>query len=138
MTMMSQSETPAVPDTDTEAPKKKLKAPEERLTDLNLHEISPYFRDFMDKFGLHDAVTMTRCGLYRVDRPEKNDPFLDCVNVAIAYECLTVYYGLNGFKSDPSDVQNWVKENFPYDLYHEDDDAMSNVFKATYKDYLGL
>lgn len=136
MTMTSQSES----DTVTEEPvkKKRGKTPVERLSDLNLTDISPTFRDFSDKFGLHDAVTMTRCGLYRVDRPETDDPFLDCVNVAIAYECLTVYHGLNGFTSDPTAIQLWVKENFPYEKYHQDEDAMSKAFKNTFKDYLGL
>lgn len=130
--------TTSTPDTTQPPVKKKRKALEERLTDLNLRDVSEAFRSFEDKFGLHDAVTMARCGLFRVDRPEKEDPFLDCVNVAIAYECLTVYYELNGFQSDPSEVREWVKENFPFELYAQDDDAMSNNFKETFKEYLEL
>lgn len=118
--------------------KKRRKAPEERLTDLNLSAVSPTFNDFAAQFGLNDAIAMTRCGLYRVDRPEKDDPFLDCVNVAISYDCLTVYYEHNGFTSDKNAVRDWVRKMFPFEKYDIDDDSMSKVFKKTFKEYLGM
>lgn len=120
-----------------DAPKKRA-APVERLTNLDLTGISPTFDDFVAHFGHDNAIAMVKCGLHRVERPEKHDPFLDCVNVAISYQCLTVYYGHDGFTADKDLVQDWVRKNFPFETYDADDDSMSKNFKKTFQDYLGL
>lgn len=139
VTQNTEEKTVSAVESAPEAPKKKRgKTPEERLTNLDLTGKSATFDDFAAKFGIENAIAMTRCGLHRIDRPETDDPFMDCINVAISYDCLTVYYGHDGFTSDPSAVQEWVREHFPLDKYSDGDDAMPKVFKKTFQSYLGL
>lgn len=102
-----------------------------------VRESSATCRAFEEQFGTENTLAMLRCGAYRHERPRTDDYFMDCVNVAIGYTCLTAYYDHNGFTGDPEAVREWVIEHFPLDQY-SDDKSMFLSMKKTYKEYLRL
>lgn len=102
-----------------------------------VREESASCREFESLFGTQNTLAMLKCGAYRHERPRTDDYFMDCVNVAIGYTCLTVYYDHNGFEGDRDAIHDWVVENFPLDNY-SDNKSMFVSMKKTYKEFLRL
>ena len=85
----------------------KKQYPEELPAD-QVEKISPAYRDFKAFFGENDAKQVLVGGAHNRERERKSDYFVDCLVVAIAYDCFTTFNEMHQFTKDSHDYFNWI------------------------------
>lgn len=83
---------------------------EEELSLDQVKTISVSCRLFCDKFGDEDAQRVLDAGSHSRDRSRGEDYFVDCLAIAIAYECFSTFNADHGFSSSAELYMAWISE----------------------------
>ena len=92
------------------------------LSAEQVSQISNTYNDFRTKFGEEDARQVLTAGAHSRERARKSDYFVDCLAVAIAYDCFTEFSESHRFSSTADEYFAWISGMIS-----------SNVF--TFKEY---
>lgn len=88
-----------------------MKQLEPELTADEVEQVSPVFRAFKEAFGTSDTEQILTSGAHDRERPRLTDYFVDCLVVAVAYNCFTQFHDQHGFNRPTSEYLEWIKSN---------------------------
>ncbi|QGF20298.1 hypothetical protein SEA_SIXAMA_119 [Gordonia phage Sixama] len=115
-----------------------MPAKKERIPELSFEEIaavSSTCTKFVEHFSAADAARIVQSGWHVRERPRMSDPFVDCLAVAVAYDCLTEYHGVHGFERPSDEYLTWIKSNVLFEEYisKSKDETIPNSLLDGYK-----
>lgn len=116
-----------------------MPAPKADPAEPTLEEVvvsSQAYHAFVAAFGEEDAQRVLDCGLHHRTRPRLTDPFVDCLVIAVGYDCLTDYHDTHGFEAPGRQILDWIKSNIDIEPYADLGDVM-DVFKQKFKEFRG-
>lgn len=97
---------------------------------------SQTYRDFKASFGQTDAEQVLAAGSHDRERPRLDDYFVDCLAVAIGYDCFTKFHDHHGF-NHPTDVYtDWIKTHVDFSPYADVKSSCVVRFKKKFKEFL--
>lgn len=115
-------------------------ARKEYLPERSVDEVeseSPMFRKFKAQFGARDAEEILKCGAHMRERTHRDDWFVDCIVVAVVYECMTTYHTKHEFGSPSEDYFEWIKQHVDFSS-HLDDSEGATVLTGSRKKFASL
>ncbi|QEM41588.1 hypothetical protein SEA_FORZA_121 [Gordonia phage Forza] len=109
------------------------KAPIPELSPGEVALISPKYAQFVQHFSEADANRVLQSGSHLRERTRKTDYFIDCVAVAVAYDCFTTYHDEHGFESPSEEYLTWTRDNIPFAEYLGDKNSPVEGYKKKFK-----
>lgn len=103
--------------------------------------ISAIYNDFAAAFSEHDAKQVLTAGAHSRERVRGTDYFVDCLVVAIAYDCFTTFSESHGFSHTSDEyftwIRNMIKGNaFTFEEYKNQKNSALDSFKKKFTQFL--
>ena len=113
-------------------PKGRQYAPELTLAEA---VASPTYQKFREAFGEHDAKQVLVAGAHWRERDRLSDCFVDCLAVAVAYECFTEFRVQHKFSAPSESYLRWIREEVSFAEYINETlkESPLNKYKKTFK-----
>lgn len=105
------------------------------LSPEEVAKISPKYQEFATAFSEADANQVLTAGSHRRDRLKGADWFVDCLVVAISYECFTAHRDDHKFSAPSEDYLAWVEANVDFSEYQLPGDMME-LYKKKFKRFI--
>lgn len=88
---------------------------------------------FEAEFGEHDTRQVLTAGAHNVERLRLTDYFVDCLTVAVSYECFSTFKIDHEFSRPTEEYIDWIRENVSFEEYQNIKESPVDVYKKKFE-----